>query len=125
MTPSARATSVEGLLEEIRFVSEERHALVQAVRTRVQRTLGSVDEEVKYGGILFASDGVPVGGVFAYARHVSVEFGQGAAIADPFGFLEGGGQGRRHVKLRSEADIDAKHLAEYLALALEASRLAA
>lgn len=115
------ARSVEALLDEIRFVSEDRYELVQAVRSVVETTLGSNEEEVKYGGILFASGGVPFGGVFAYAQHVSVEFGRGAAIDDPFGHLEGAGKGRRHLKLRSTDDIDAKRLAAYLPLALRAS----
>lgn len=103
-------------------MSEAQHALVQAVRSLARRTLGPLDEEVKYGGVLFSSNGVQVGGVFAYAQHVSVEFSRGAAIQDPFGYLEGAGKSRRHVKLRANEDIGRKHLAGYLPLALEASR---
>ena len=103
MTPSAR---VEALLEEVRLVAEDRHALVQAVRSLTRRTLGSVEEEVKYGGILFSSGSTEFGGVFTYAEHVSVEFSKGASIADPYGFLEGAGRSRRHVKLRAIEDID-------------------
>lgn len=112
---------VAALLEEVRFASEERYALMEAVRDLARRTLGPIEEEVKYGGILFASGGVPVGGVFAYAQHVSVEFSKGAAIQDPFGFLEGAGRSRRHVKIRAHEDVRRKHLAAYLVLAHEAS----
>lgn len=120
-----QAERVEALLEEVRLVSEERYALVQAVRDLARRTLGPVEEEVKYGGILFSSVGVQVGGVFAYAKHVSVEFSKGASILDPYGFLEGAGTSRRHVKLRGNDDVGRKHVAAYLPLALEASRGAA
>ena len=34
----------------------------------------------------------------------------------------GGGKGRRHVKLYSVNDIESKHLAHYIPLALEAAR---
>jgi len=61
-------------------------------------------------------------GVFAYQGHVSVEFGQGARISDPFGHLEGAGKGRRHLKLGSIDDLVNKQLAQYLPLALEAAR---
>jgi len=37
---------------------------------------------------------------------------------DPKGFLEGGGKARRHVKLRSVADIGAKGCADFLAQAV-------
>ena len=117
-----QAERVEALLEEVRLASDARHALMQSVRSLYQRTIGPIDEEVKYGGILFSSDGVQVGGVFVYAEHVSVEFSKGASIPDAHGFLEGTGKGRRHVKLRAPENIDGKRLAAYLPLALEASR---
>jgi hypothetical protein len=113
--------SVDTLLQDIRLVSETNHELVQAVRTLVKKSFKPFAEEVKYGGILFSSD-VQFCGVFAYKAHVSVEFGDGARIDDPFGHLEGSGKGRRHVKLRSVDDIEGKQLAAYLSRALEASR---
>lgn len=113
--------SVQALLDDLQLLAENEYVLVQAVRTLVKKTLKSVAEEVKYGGILFSAGGVQFGGVFAYKAHVSVEFGHGAAIADPYGHLEGSGKGRRHVKLRAGDDLAAKHLAEYLKLALRAA----
>ena len=114
--------SVQSLLEDIRLVSEERHAIVAEVRAMVKQAFKPCSEEVKYGGILFSADGVQFGGVFAYKEHVSVEFGSGAAITDPFGHLEGGGKGRRHLKLRAIEDIKNKKLAQYLPLALDAAK---
>jgi hypothetical protein len=113
--------TVQALLEDIRQLGEEQFQIVEAVRALVKKTLGPVSEEVKYGGILFAS-GVPFGGVFAYKDHVSVEFSRGAAIEDQEGFLEGGGKGRRHIKLERVGDIKVKKLARYLPLALEAAK---
>ena len=115
------AKSLQALLEDIRLLSEDGFQRVQAVRVLCRNLLPSIDEEVKYGGILFASDSVRFAGVFAYRNHVSVEFVQGAAINDPYGQLEGAGKGRRHLKLRSPSDIEDKHVAEYLGLALAAA----
>jgi hypothetical protein len=116
--------SVQGLLEDIRLVSEERYEIAEAVRSLVKAGFKSFGEEVKYGGILFSS-GVQFCGVFVYKEHVSVEFGNGAKISDVFGHLEGAGKGRRHIKLRSIADIESKKLAQYLPLALEAAKSSA
>lgn len=113
--------SVQALLEDIRLVSEQNYQLVEAVRALVKSSFESTSEEVKYGGILFSS-GVQFGGVFAYKAHVTVEFGNGAKIIDPFGFLEGTGKGRRHVKLMSVSQIKDKKLAQYLSLALHATK---
>jgi hypothetical protein len=100
--------SVQALLEDIRLVSEQNYEIVGAVRALVKNTIESASEEVKYGGILFTS-GVQFGGVFAYKAHVTVEFGNGAKIIAPFGFLEGTGKGRRHVKLMSVSQIKDKN----------------
>jgi hypothetical protein len=113
--------SVQDLLEDIRLVNEQNYEIVEAVRTLVKNTIESASEEVKYGGILFTS-GVQFGGVFPYKAHVTVEFGNGAKINDPFGFLEGTGKGRRHVKLLSVSQIQDKKLAQYLSLALQAAK---
>lgn len=118
------AKSVDALIEDIRLLSEESYATVQAVRALVRKTIKPLAEEVKYGGILFAS-GVQFGGVFAYKDHVTVEFSRGAAITDEFGHLEGSGKQRRHIRLASVAEIQAKHLALYLPLALSAAKGAA
>ena len=118
------AKSVDALVEDIRILSEERYATVQAVRALVKKSVKPLAEEVKYGGILFSS-GVHFGGVFAYKDHVTVEFGSGAAITDELGHLEGNGKQRRHIKLTSEAEIKEKQLALYLPLALSAAKSAA
>lgn len=55
-------------------------------------------------------------------KHVSVEFSYGATIADNHDFIEGSGTGQRHIKLYSVNNIEAKDLAHYLLLALEAAR---
>lgn len=113
--------SVQDLLEDMRLLGEEQYEIVEAVRALVKKNFKACEEEVKYGGILFSS-GVQFCGVFAYKAHVSVELGKGASIVDEFGFLEGSGKGRRHVKLRSLGDIKSKKLALYLPLALQAAK---
>ena len=110
--------SVDALLNDIRYINEAHYQLVQEVRALVRDLVNTVSEEVKYGGILFSSD-VMFAGVFAYKDHVTVEFGQGAKIQDTFGFLEGSGKFRRHIKLKVTSDIEDRRLADYVRLALE------
>ncbi len=115
------ASDVTTFLDDLRLAGDGPHALVLAVRALVHATLPEVTEQVKYGGLMVASGGTWFGGVFAYRAHVSLEFGRGAAIADPFGHLEGAGKGRRHLKLREPGDLAAKRVADYLPLALAAA----
>lgn len=112
--------SVQSLVEDFRLISETNYQIVEAVRALVKKKFKSATEEVKYGGILFTS-GVQFCGVFAYKEHVSVEFGAGAKITDDIGLLEGSGKGRRHLKLKTLAEIKDKKLAEYLTLAHKAA----
>lgn len=112
--------SIQALLSDIQLLGETQFALIQALRELVHQQVPEAQAQVKYGGILFSCD-VPFCGLFAYQAHVSVEFSQGAAINDPWGFLEGTGKARRHIKLSTLADIDAKHLASYVVLAHQAA----
>ncbi|WP_062810581.1 DUF1801 domain-containing protein [Alcanivorax sp. NBRC 102028] len=111
--------SLHVLLDDIRLLGSEQHLIVEAVRASVKSSFPDTLEEVKYGGILFSS-GVHFCGVFAYKEHVSVEFSMGAKIADTYGFLEGRGKGRRHLKLFTLIDVEEKKVVHYLPLALEA-----
>ena len=52
--------------------------------------------------------------VNAFKAHVNVGFFRGAEIADPHGLLEGTGRFMRHVKLRSEHDVDATALTKLI-----------
>lgn len=114
---------VQALLDDIRLASEPNFQLVSQLRALIQKTVPGASDEVKYGGFLFSAD-VPFCGVFAYSGHVSLEFGNGAAMPDPHQVLQGSGKLRRHIKLTHVDDIAAHHVAAYLPLALDAARRA-
>jgi len=60
-----------------------------------------------YGGIMFSLED-DFGGLFVRKNHVSFEFGSGVTMDDPDNILEGIGKFRRHLKIRSLADIKDK-----------------
>jgi hypothetical protein len=77
------------------------HHLAQRLRAMALASGPGTTEEVKYGGILFAGlDGFC--GVFVYAAHVTLEFGNGVALDDPNAELMGKGKGHRHLKFTTE-----------------------
>lgn len=116
------AKSIEALMDDIRLLGESQYQMLIGVRRLIREQFPDATEEVKYGGILFCSN-IQFAGVFAYQQHVSVEFSHGTKIEDRLGLLEGKGKGRRHLKLHSVDDIQSKHLAQYLSLALAAAQL--
>ena len=107
---------VAALLQDLSLVNDNNYALVQAVRKLVLGLGKNVTEEVKYGGILF-SRSKAFCGVFAYTNHISVEFGDGANLPDAYGFLEGKGKQRRHIKLTTLDELKDRQLAHYVQLA--------
>jgi hypothetical protein len=108
--------SVSDWLAALRRNDELRYRLVEALRQVVLAVGPSITEEIKYGGILFAgSRGFC--GIFSYTNHVSLEFSEGARLADPHTRLEGKGKGRRHIKLAAIGDIEAHHVRDYVVLA--------
>lgn len=111
---------VEQLVHDLQLTHPDLHAIVQAARTLVRSVAPEVTERVMYGGILFAAP-EQFCGVFAYSAHVSMEFGQGAELNDPHRVLEGSGKFRRHIKLHTLADLESKHLRDYIAQALRFS----
>ncbi len=98
-------------------------ALIDAIIALAKSQSTDLYPTEKYGGTVFLTDpdkqGSFVGGVFAHADHVTVEFSKGAAFDDPDGKLEGKGKARRHVKLRALSDIADKDVAGFLKLALK------
>ncbi|SMH53118.1 DUF1801 domain-containing protein [Azospirillum agricola] len=113
--------AVEALVARIGENDALLHAVVQAVRQAVRAAVPGVTESVKYGGVMFEGS-APFGGVFAYKGHVSLEFSRGCDLDDPRGVLEGSGKFRRHIKLQSVADVEAKHLRDYAARAAANAR---
>lgn len=103
---------VQALLDNIHLLSEVDYEIVEAVCGLVRKNFKISEKEIKYGGILFC-------GVFAYKQHVSVAFGEEGNINSVFSRLKGSRKGRRHLKLKSIADIQNKKLAEYFQLALQ------
>lgn len=112
---------IRQLLADIRLLDEGRFQLVQTLRDTVLGLDAGISEEVKYGGLLFSGPR-PFCGIFSYAKHVSLEFSEGASLPDPHGVLEGQGKFRRHIKLVSLEDIEAKRVKAYLGAALAASQ---
>lgn len=109
-------SQIDLLLQDIHLASDVNFAIVKELRKLVLATGKNIQEEVKYGGILFSA-AKPFCGIFAYANHVSLEFGNGAILADLHKVLEGQGKFRRHIKLQQTSDIESKHIKHYLALA--------
>ena len=57
--------------------------------------------------------------ITTHAEHVNLGFPRGAALPDPNGVLEGEGKTMRHIKFRSERDLDRPFVRRYIRAAIE------
>lgn len=118
--PPMKTDRIEDWLLDIQMMDPERHALLERLRRIVLQVSPKVQQEFKYGGILFSAAS-PFCGIFSYDRHVSLEFGRGAELPDKHQVLEGEGKLRRHIKILSGNDLFKKNVGEYVALAFAAA----
>jgi len=98
---------VQKFLNEIKEFDVKKSEILQKLRKMVFTQYPKVDERMMYGGIMFSLKD-DFGGLFVSKNHVSFEFSNGYKMNDPKRILEGTGKFRRHLKIRSLADIDEK-----------------
>ena len=107
-------SKITQFLEDLTAVQPEQARLVGQIRTLFSEVDDSLEEEIKYGGLVFLKSGSLIGGIFPYRNHISIEFSNGADFKDPAGYLEGKGARRRHLKIRKLEDIHTLSAASFI-----------
>ena len=95
---------VQGFLEEIMMIDDEKYEILQKLREIVFSNYPKTSERMMYGGIMFSLE-EDFSGIFVRKNHISFEFINGFRMNDPKKLLEGTGKFRRHLKIKSLADI--------------------
>lgn len=113
MMSNTKSKVVE-FLSDIHSVSVEHADIINHVRSLFLNGNSTIDETIKYGGLIFIKQGDLLGGIFSYQNHLSLEFSKGAELDDPHGVLEGKGKFRRHLKFETFDDISTKHASMYI-----------
>ena len=101
---NSKDEKVQKFLDEFKELDTEKSRILQHLRKMVFTQYPKVSERMMYGGIMF-SLGEDFGGLFARKNHISFEFSRGASMNDPEKVLEGTGELRRHLKIKSFEDI--------------------
>lgn len=100
------------------FVLTTAEEITREIDAIIADVCPSAGRRSMYGGIVFEREpGVHktmVCGHFVYKNHVSLEFSDGYKLRDTESVLEGKGKFRRHIKLTSADDIDAKSVREMM-----------
>lgn len=111
---SSNSQKVDKFLTDIQVNFPERFEIIKKIRELFHRENKTLDEDIKYGGLVFNLSNELIAGVFSYKNHISIEFGNGAEHSDPSGLLEGKGKMRRHLKIVELADIENKKVAFFI-----------
>ena len=108
---------VQKFLEDIMMIDPEKFEILTQLRQVVFLNYPKTNERMMYGGIMFSLE-TDFGGLFVRKNHISFEFGFGVYMDDPHNILEGSGKLRRHLKIRSLADIEDKKVDFFIKQAL-------
>ena len=114
---------VNDFLIDIKSTRPERYEIVEEIRAVFINGNAEIDEDIKYGGIVFNISGELIGGVFLYKQHLSIEFSDGAKFDDPEKLLEGKGKMRRHLKILEKNELNTKNISFYINQAVKGSIL--
>lgn len=96
--------------------------LLTHLRELILAVLPGVAESFKWNRPCYGTkSGSLICYLHASKNHVTLGFEQGAALLDPKNLLEGTGKNMRHIKFRSDQDIDDSAISALLKQALEIS----
>ncbi len=109
---------VSDFLLDIESLSPDKFEIVSTLRSLFLKANDTVEEDIKYGGVVFSIAGDLRGGIYVYKEHVSLEFSNGAEFTDAKGLLMGKGKKRRHIKLTTKDDIKTNECEVFIGLSL-------
>ena len=109
---------VQNFLNELQTVDSNMFDVIAGMRNIIFKTYPQVQEKMMYGGIIFSVDTEMFCGLFAYKKHVSLEFSNGYLMEDAKNQLEGKGKFRRHLKILEKGDIKLKDVEGFVRQAL-------
>lgn len=97
-------------------LDEDIRPLALAVRSLIRATIPQATEVIKWGMPVYVTDNpMWVCSIRAGSGYVALQFGEiGTSLEDPDGLLEGTGKKLRHVKIRSEEDIQPELFASWI-----------
>jgi len=79
---------VNDFLKDLESVSPDKLGIVDYIRGVFKSTAQEVEEDIKYGGVVYNKSGTLIGGIFPYKNYISIEFSSGSKMNEPEGVLE-------------------------------------
>lgn len=96
-------------------------SLVKKARERILKQVPDASERMKWSHPWYELNG-SFCYIMAFSKHLNLGFPRGAELLERFEFLEGTGEGMRHVKIRSPEDLEQPVIADLIEAAVELNR---
>ena len=93
--------------------------LIKILRSIVNSTSKKLNETVKWGNGCWVKDDLPIVYIYADKKQLQLGFFAGALMTDPKDFLQGSGKFVRHVKIKSNEDIDKVYFSKLIKQAIK------
>jgi hypothetical protein len=110
----SNSIKVNEYLADVQSQFSEKYEMFVKVRELFLNNDSGLVEDIKYGGLVFFDAKELIGGIFQYKKHISIEFSYGVGLSDPYSVLEGKGKLRRHIKIYTLDDVNAKEALHYI-----------
>lgn len=109
MDNRTKGKNVKEILDKM---DPDKRKTAQKLRSIVKSTLPDVVETVKWGNITYLLGDENLSWIMAYKDHLDLGFFKGAELKSEL--LEGTGKGLRHIKVKTEKDINGKEVSRLL-----------
>ncbi len=98
----------------------KKHDLALKIRSTVIGVDKKISEDIKWGNLTFIHKG-KMASIYTYTTtdYLNFCFFKAAKLKDPKGLFEGTGKGMRHVKIKSEKDIDVAQIRSWVKEAMK------
>ncbi len=102
-------TKVNDFLVDIQSTFPDSFETIEAIQTLFFEENSQLNDDIKYGGVVFNNVDKLIGGIYLYKTYLSIEFSHGATFEDPSNLLEGKGKLRRHLKIHRIEELESKN----------------
>ena len=101
----------------------EQKDLARRLRELVTAASPELQSSVKWGNLMFTHDGTHAVAIVMHKDHANLQIFNGAALAERFPELEGGGKGVRHLRFRYRYPVDEELVREVVQACVEQMEL--
>lgn len=107
------------------MLTEEQRPVARALHAAVTAAAPALHPTVRWGNLVYQHEGTNAVAIVPHKSHVNLQLFKGAAVSPMYPQLEGSGKGVRHLKLRTNATVDADLVGRIVVAAVDALEAAA